>query len=321
MKLLRKRLEHLPSAAQTLSGARSISDYRQAFIQRSGLQGGRSSDKYPRPISRHVASVITVSFNSSKTIIRTIDSVAAQTYPHIEYIIVDGGSTDGTLELLRSREYQIDIWISEPDEGISDAFNKGIALASGEYIAILNSDDWMEPNQINDAIKLIEQSRSDFAFGNVELHDALGQSLYNIIGDRHYQNRILNQMPAINHPSVICNRRIYEQHGLYNCTFRLAMDYEWLLRIHKGGANGIYVSTITSHMENTGISNTQVLNSLREVRRASILHGYPKLFADLRFYCRAIRLQARLFIEHYFSKRLAAKLRSLINPHYNPKSS
>ena len=88
-------------------------------------------------------SIITITFNSEEHLEQTIESVAAQTYPSIEYIIVDGGSTDGTLDIIKRHEEDIDRWISEPDDGIADAFNKGIALATGDFVYFLNSDDYL----------------------------------------------------------------------------------------------------------------------------------------------------------------------------------
>jgi cellulose synthase/poly-beta-1,6-N-acetylglucosamine synthase-like glycosyltransferase len=122
----------------------ALQDYVRDPGALSCPMGGRSSLRWAAAQPRGLLTIITVAFNSATTLERTIDSVGRQTYPNIEYIVVDGGSTDGTLDLLRQRDRDIDLWLSEPDGGISDAFNKGIALGRGEFIALLNSDDWIE---------------------------------------------------------------------------------------------------------------------------------------------------------------------------------
>ena len=108
-------------------------------------------------ISMTTVSIITVSYNSAETIQDIIDSVRRQTYPHIEYIVVDGGSTDGTVDILRENEEVIDRWISEPDDGIYDAMNKGIRMSTGDIVEILNSDDWYKPEAVETAVRAFEE--------------------------------------------------------------------------------------------------------------------------------------------------------------------
>ena len=298
------------------SPSETISSYRRTVRSFAKHYSGTSRDTYSKSPVDGLVSVITVSLNSARTIARTIDSVAAQRYRPIEYIVIDGKSNDDTATILNAREHQLNLWISEPDRGISDAFNRGIALASGEYIAIVNSDDWIEPNHISDAVCQLRNSGCDFAFGDVEIHDEQGTPLYRIVGDPKYAKRIAHSMPALNHPSIVAHRRLYELHGLYDTSFRVAMDYEWLLRVHRRGARGVYVSSITSHMENTGISNKQILGSLQEVRRAAVLHSYSRFLALLLYHLRAIKLTSRILVEKYVSRSIASTIRSLVNPGY-----
>jgi glycosyltransferase involved in cell wall biosynthesis len=236
--------------------------------------GGRSLRRRTSLDSSGLITVITVAFNSAETICRTIDSIAGQTYPRVEYIVVDGGSIDGTVDVLRTREADIDIWLSERDRGISDAFNKGIALASGEFISLVNSDDWMDPDHLARAVDCLQETGADFAFGNLMVHGAGSTPQYVIDGDPHYARRIRHSMPALSHPSVVCRREVYERHGLYGREFRIAMDYEWLLRGYKCGVRGHYVPEITSHMGGGGVSDLSGHVGLREVRDVSIRHGY-----------------------------------------------
>lgn len=261
-----------------------------------------------------MVTVVTVAFNAARTIERTIDSVAAQTYANVEYIVVDGGSTDGTIELIRKREADIDLWLSGPDRGISDAFNKGIALACGEFIALVNADDWLEPQHVERAVERLRSTQADFVFGNLMVHGADGVPQYLLLGDPRYAERIRHAMPDINHPSVVCRREVYERLGLYDTQLRVAMDYEWLLRGHGARVAGEYVAEITSHMEGSGVSHRSGHIGLREVRDVSVRYGYPRKLAQLRFAGRLARVTARTFLERRVSKEMAHRLRVLIHP-------
>ncbi len=114
-----------------------------------------------------LVSIITVALNAAASIERTIDSVQAQSLPSIEHIFVDGASTDGTLEIIRRKARPQDYWISEKDRGISDAFNKGLAMARGRYLLILNADDWLSRDQIERAVAASRDTGADFAFGDL----------------------------------------------------------------------------------------------------------------------------------------------------------
>lgn len=290
------------------------------YIREPGLlscrKGGRALRQHVKRESRGLVSIITVVLNSYNTITRTIDSVSSQSYPEIEYIVVDGGSTDGTLEVINEREEDIDIWLSERDQGISDAFNKGIALASGEFVAILNADDWIEENHVEDSVKRLMETAADFSFGNLLFHGDDDLPLFTILGDANYSRSICHAMPAINHPTVVCRRSVYDRNGLYDKDYKIAMDYEWLLRNHNCGARGTYVPGITAHMSAGGISNRRMLESIEEVRKASMRHGYPRLRAMARYYARVNRVRARLMLERTFPPRVTSRLRSLINDRY-----
>lgn len=294
----------------------SLREYSRTDRTISCLCGGRRLHKAAIQKSNHLLSIVTVSYNSQKTITRTIDSIAAQTYPHIEHIVIDGGSTDGTVEILRSRQTEIDLWISERDQGISDAFNKGISLARGEFIALVNSDDWLNADHMERAVAALSESDSDFVFGDLMVHAPDGSPQHVFTGEANYARRIRNAMPGIHHPSVVCRRTVYERYGLYRTDLRIAMDYEWLLRCHLAGVRGTYTPDITSHMDGGGISNKAGRQSLAEVREISRLYGYPTSLAWIRFVARITRLRARLLIEQRISTGMASQVRSLINSRY-----
>lgn len=175
-------------------------------------------------------SVITVSYNAVSTIEQTILSVINQTYSNIEYIIIDGGSTDGTIDIIRRYEDKIAYWVSEPDRGIYDAMNKGASKANGEYIAFLNSDDWYEL----DAVSIIAQ----FADGKTDLISGIIK-LYknNIFLYAHgaSMDNIYNEMIA--HPSTFMRRDLFGELGGYDLTYSYVADYDLMLRLKKHGGH------------------------------------------------------------------------------------
>lgn len=261
-------------------------------------------------------SVVTPTFNAVATLGRTIDSVCAQKYPSVEYIVVDGGSRDSTLELLRSRSADIDLWISEPDSGIADAFNKGIALASGENIAIVNADDWLEPEQLRVAVAELERSGADFVFGDMMLHAPDETPVHIFTGERDYAPRLAHSMPHLNHPTVVCRRGVYERFGLFELTWRIALDYEWFCRIQRGGASGHRASGLVGHMSLQGVSDQAAERGFAEVREISVRYGYPAPLAWLRFLVRVAKLRTRRVLERCLPRGAYERRRRRVNENH-----
>lgn len=209
-----------------------------------------------------------------------MDSVLSQDFPGIEYVIVDGGSKDGTLDILRAYQSRIGLWISEADGGISDAFNKGIALSRGEIVGLLNSDDWYEPGAIGAVVAQMQRAGADIACGRLQYWD----------GDR--RTYLVQSDPAklkhgmtVGHPTVFVRRECYLKHGLFRLDFRLAMDYEWLLRAKAAGARFVVVDRCLANMQGGGVGDRRWRNSQREVARARGLHveGADNAFAYYAF--------------------------------------
>jgi glycosyltransferase involved in cell wall biosynthesis len=267
-----------------------------------------------------VVTVVTVTFNSAGTIDRTIDSIAAQTYANIQYVVIDGASTDGTVDRLRSRNTDIDYWVSEPDLGISDAFNKGIGVSSGKYVALVNADDWLEPNHLELALRALQTTDADFVFGDLVLHPSDQEPPYTLIGDRGYARSIRHSMPQINHPTIVCRRRIYEVHGLFDLNFRTAMDYEWLLRGYMRGVRGSYVSGLMSHMSTGGTSHVDYSRGFREVRDISIRYGYSSAAAQLRYVIRLTKSRFRRTLKLCLPTGLYQRIREIVNPQYKVRA-
>ncbi len=178
-------------------------------------------------------SIITIVRNDPEGIIKTIESVSRQTHPDIEYIVVDGASTDQTLENIRSRMQSIDVLISEPDAGISDAWNKGIAQASGEIIGILNAADEYEDNAVALAVAKIAQGY-DIVYGNTDLVDREGNLIRRCHG--RFSRWFYSAGIGFHHPSLFARTQVYQTIGSFNIKLRLAMDSDWIFRAYKSGA-------------------------------------------------------------------------------------
>lgn len=198
-------------------------------------------------------SIITVSYNSARTIRDTIRSVQSQTYPHVEYIVIDGGSTDETVDILQENDAVIDTWISEPDQGIYDAMNKGICKSRGEIIGILNSDDWYEPQAIETAIQVFESD------DDVDLvHGAM--NVWTKEGDVHARYGSKERMPPefvapFHHPTCFVRRRVYSELGLFAQDLPTAADYDFMLRFMRSGRKEMYVDRVLANFRRGGATS------------------------------------------------------------------
>lgn len=224
-------------------------------------------------------SIITVSFNSAKTIADTIESVLSQDYPEIEYIIVDGNSSDDTVKIIRQYENRINKWISEKDQGMYDAMNKGIAMATGDVIGILNSDDvYINNHVISDLLALLEKQKAQVVFADLILVDQNDDNKvlrYYDSGHFHPNKFKFGWMPA--HPTVFVQRELYKKAGKFSTNYQIAADYELLIRmlaIHK--ARYAYfpkpvVRMRSGGVSTAGISRSWILN--KEIVRACKENG------------------------------------------------
>lgn len=212
-------------------------------------------------------SVVTVCFNSAATIGDTIASVADQTCVaagvEVEHVVVDGGSSDGTVAILEAHDASLGYWRSERDGGIYDAFNKGIALARGEFVQILNSDDWMEPDQLERALARLKASGAEFVHGDIVLHGWRGGDV-RIGGDPHWDLRVRRTMPAIHQATVLARRSVYERVGLFRTDLRIASDYDWFIRLARAGVRGAHDSAILAHMRVGGASTARQRRTIAE---------------------------------------------------------
>lgn len=177
-------------------------------------------------------SIITISYNSKATIGDTIQSVNVQDYSNLEYIVVDGNSTDGTVQIIEANADKIDRWISEPDKGIYDAMNKGIGMATGDVIGILNSDDFYSSHDvISQVMKELEDPAVDAVFGDLVFVDPGNLTrVVRMYSTKNWTPKKLawGFMPP--HPTFFVRRKFYGSLGLYKTDYRISSDYELIIR-------------------------------------------------------------------------------------------
>jgi glycosyltransferase involved in cell wall biosynthesis len=215
-------------------------------------------------------SILTVVFNGLATIRQCIESVLKQDYSDIEYIIIDGGSTDGTQEIVRSYGSKITKFLSEPDNGIYDAMNKGIQLASGEVIGILNSDDFYAfPSVIGEMVKVMKSGAFDGVYGDLEYIDAAERVTRKWVSGTYMPGAFLNGwMPP--HPTFFVRKEAYQAHGKFRLDLGSAADYELMLRlVHKAGIKIGYLPKVLVKMRVGGVSNSTLKNRIAANRNDS----------------------------------------------------
>jgi glycosyltransferase involved in cell wall biosynthesis len=228
--------------------------------------------------------MITICRNAEVTIARTIKSVGDQLFPQLEYIVIDGASTDSTANIVRSYGKMIDIFVSEPDDGIADAFNKGIARASGDIIGFINADDQLLPGTL-DKVRDFFAARPDVdvLHGDVLLYE--GSHLIKRIrpaGRWWYPWRLV----LFNHPATFVRKSVYEQYGLFDTSYRIAMDVEIFLRWLRKGVNIAYLPDPLVAMQAGGLSGRSALQGYREVKRALSTYRFPSLPVTIQYISR-----------------------------------
>lgn len=264
-------------------------------------------------------SIITVTLDSQATIGRTIESVLGQVTPVDEYLIIDGGSTDGTLDIVRRYAAENRLaglrYLSEKDRGIADAFNKGIALAKGEIIGILNSDDCYEAETVSRVLEVFrEHPQAGFVFGDLDYLDAGGRVVHHVRGTEDVAAKIRQRIVAVNHPTLFVRREVYSQYGGYDARFQLSMDHEFVLRLVVRGVAGVYDAEIRACMSLGGASDRHWCKALSECRRAFIMHGTHPLRAWAYYLFVVAKGILRRLCDWLLPRALAARLRAWANP-------
>ena len=236
------------------------------------VEGGRRGlgERRTGTSDRPLISVVTVVFNNVKHVEETIQAVASQTYADVDHIVIDGGSTDGTLDVLRRYDGAISYWMSEPDSGIYEAMNKGIAAVNDpeSYVIFSNAGDALYSNEALE--RVVEQSRGeDMLYGKMLLAD---DRISAVVGKRVALPDLAFQ--TLCHPATFVRRRVFDSVGLFDTKYSIAADYDHIVRCFLAPVSTRFVDVVVSRMRMGGTSEDQFMKSCRE-RKDVIRRRFP----------------------------------------------
>lgn len=249
------------------------------------MEGGKRT-KFNGPPGTVKVSIVTVVYNGGDTLERTVQSVLGQGFPDLEYIIVDGGSKDGTLDIIRKYEHQLAYWVSEKDQGIYDAMNKGVALCTGEWVGLINADDMYAEGAVSSAMEAAEgRPAVNIIHGDILINYPDGGSK---VKHARVSGFLLKYWEMVlNHPSFFV-RRSYYQGRPFDPAFRVSGDHHWTLRAwREDPGQFLHVPRVLAHFTAGGASMTNPLGTvLREGDRMGKALGFN---AWERFVARSVR--------------------------------
>lgn len=259
-------------------------------------------------------SVIVAVYNGAKTIQQCINSVARQAYPNKELIIIDGGSQDGTPELLKANNGQINYWISEPDRGIFNAWNKGLAQAKGEWICFLGADDYLWDSQALARMSIeLQKIPSDvrLAYAQIMLVSPEGESLFPAGKPWEEMKERFMQGLCLPHQAVMHRRSLFELNGNFDESFRIGGDYELMLRELKTKDAVFIPNIIMTAMRQGGLSSNPVhsIEAMQDVRRGQMMHG--KYFPGFLWLAAMMSIYTRLLVWKIVGESAARKFLDL----------
>ncbi len=218
-----------------------------------------------------LVSIVTIVRNGADSIETTIQSVINQSYPNIEYIIIDGKSTDSTVEIIEKYTDKISYWISEPDRGISDAWNKGIAACHGDLISILNAGDTFPTDYVETVVRDVSIDLPILAYGDVQKVDEIGKVVQTVKG--HFNPHNISDRIGFLHPGCFATRKAYDLVGLFDLKYRLAMDCDWIFRCYRAGVSFQKLSATCMMLEG-GVSSSSNLAACGEYLQAMRNHQF-----------------------------------------------
>ncbi len=250
-------------------------------------------------------SIITVCYNAAATIEKTIQSVASQTYPDIEYIVVDGASSDNTLSIVR--RYKVSKIVSEKDQGIYDAMNKGIRLAAGGILYFLNADDYLyDPQVIQNVVEAYAQDdQLQVLYGKVKYVDIPVKLTRTMkLDDFEYKSDLdLVLKRFICHQGIFAHKRTFEQIGVYDTSYKICADFEWFMRAARRGIKRSYLDRFIAVVSSGGVSYTKRYGGIQEKIRA-VFHNAS--FVHFMAYLAYAGLKK---INHIFMEEIVERLR------------
>jgi len=221
-----------------------------------------------------LVSIITACFNARKSLEAALQSVKDQTYPNIEHIVIDGGSQDGTEELIRGRRNDLAYWVSEPDRGIADAWNKGLAVAKGDIVATLNADDIYHPEAVEAAVVALSGGGRCIAYGITRFfEDDPGK----VIAENamKFEPSLLEYGFGFMHTTCFVPKAVYGEVGWFDTRYRIAIDTDFLLRCHYLGIPFLHAGNVT-FMRTGGLSQKRRTQAYQEYLLQLYRHGYPR---------------------------------------------
>lgn len=234
------------------------------------LRGHYKKSERGKPL----VTVITVVYNRGDTLEQCILSVLGQTYENIEYIIVDGGSVDQTLEIIGKYESAIDYYVSEPDSGIYNAMNKGLSLATGSYILFLNADDWYRKDTVAQLVSKALASNADVTYADAYIVDPDGFLCKRLDSWLHYG--LYTRGAPIRHETMLIKADVYNKFGMYDESYHIIADYDYMITLYNGNCSFSHIPEPLLYFRNNGISNVDDIK--RQEDRA---HLFRKLFPFL----------------------------------------
>lgn len=234
--------------------------------------------------TKPLVSIVTITYNSENTIVNTVESILNQSYSNIEYIVIDGKSSDKTLSIIDSyssefkeRDIQVTV-LSEKDKGIADAWNKGLKLAKGAIIGLLNSDDWYDKNAVEIAVKTLDLDKNQISYGICKKIDSSGKIIH-VMENTFSANRAYLNF-GFSHTTCFVTKKTYDAVGNFNLDYSIAMDVDFLLRSAKSDVEFIKTDTVT-FMRMGGVSTANKKRALQEYQQALVKNGYNRFLIGI----------------------------------------
>jgi glycosyltransferase involved in cell wall biosynthesis len=229
-----------------------------------------------------LVSIITVTYNAQEYLEQTMQSVFLQTYPLIEYLIIDGSSGDDTVRIIKKYESRLSFWLSEKDNGIYDAMNKGIIRSKGELIGMINAGDYYEPDAVESVVKAyIENKETGIFHGNINMLNKDGSFFKLKKPDTNLSN--LYKGISLFHPTFFVANTVYKQHGMYDVRFLISADFDFALRCYLTGVKFLYLDKVIACFRLGGFSSSGDDKGMYESRDILIKNGYSADVADAIF--------------------------------------